>query len=97
MMKNPRSRCVEKVSRYWVFSKLVYFWAFLTGMLAELTVKNVEIEPPVLVKARWDHCKTANLRHTFPENGLIFVTFHPATYEELKVKNYNPCCHKNFL
>ncbi len=33
----------------------------------------------------------------FPEKGLRFVTVHPFTYEELKVKYYNPCCHNFFL
>jgi len=47
--RNPGSGYVEKVSKYWVFSELAYFWPFLTGMLAELTIRSVEIEPHIVL------------------------------------------------
>lgn len=47
VMRNPRSGCVEKVPKCWIFSELAYLGAFLTGMFAELTVRGVEIEPSI--------------------------------------------------
>jgi len=40
---------IEKVSKCWIFGELAYFWAFLTEILAELTVRRVEIEPHVVL------------------------------------------------
>ena len=44
MMMNLGSRCIEKMTKYSVFSEFAYFFAFVAGMLAELTVSGVEIE-----------------------------------------------------
>ena len=49
VIKNQRSRCVEKVPKCWIFKEFAYFWAFLTGVLAGLTVRGVEIEPHIML------------------------------------------------
>jgi hypothetical protein len=49
VMKNPGLRCVEKMPKCSVFSQLAYFFSVLAGMLAELTVGGVEIEPHIVL------------------------------------------------
>jgi len=49
VMRNPGSRCLERVSKCSIFSELANCWAFLTGMSAELTARGVEIEPHIVL------------------------------------------------
>jgi len=42
-------RCIEKVPKYCILSKLVYFLVSMTGMLIELTIRGIEIEPHIVL------------------------------------------------
>lgn len=40
---------MAEVPQCWILGERAYCWAFLTGMLAELTVSGVEIEPHIVL------------------------------------------------
>jgi hypothetical protein len=48
-MRNPQSKYVEKVSKCCIFGELAYFWAFLTEILATLTVRGLATEPDIVL------------------------------------------------